>query len=163
MLQHELSQVWHQDGQGLKLITSVASGKKGTAKTLVATSLALSLKDIGGYCLGQGIEVISKVPSDNVVTEAMVQGLPMVSFGQLPIEAARFAKLAAEIAQELIEYNVEVGDRTLPTDDTEWVSLAQQRFEAGQAIHRAQIVQDQANAADSIGQSLPELNIFLVG
>jgi len=37
--------MWSEDGEGM--IVSVASGKGGTGKTLVATSLALSLKDKG--------------------------------------------------------------------------------------------------------------------
>lgn len=37
--------MWDQDGEGM--IIAVASGKGGTGKTLVATSLALSLKDRG--------------------------------------------------------------------------------------------------------------------
>jgi len=32
------------------------------------------------YCSEQGIEVISKIPFDNVVTEALVQGLPVVEY-----------------------------------------------------------------------------------
>jgi len=32
------------------------------------------------YCLSQGIEATSKIPFDNVVTEAMVQGLPVVEY-----------------------------------------------------------------------------------
>jgi len=32
------------------------------------------------YCLSQGVEVASKVPFDNVVTEAMVHGLPVVEY-----------------------------------------------------------------------------------
>ena len=34
------------------------------------------------YCLDQGIEVISQIPFDNVVTEAIVQGLPVVEYSQ---------------------------------------------------------------------------------
>jgi MinD superfamily P-loop ATPase len=45
LLQRELSQVWGQDDERINMIISVASGKGGTGKTLVATSLALSLKD----------------------------------------------------------------------------------------------------------------------
>ena len=46
MLQCELPQVRYQNGKRVKnMIISVASGKGGTGKTLVATSLALSLKD----------------------------------------------------------------------------------------------------------------------
>jgi MinD superfamily P-loop ATPase len=36
----------HQDDKGINMIISIASGKGGTGKTLIATSLALSLKNI---------------------------------------------------------------------------------------------------------------------
>jgi FdhE protein len=75
--------------------------------------------------------------ADEEVLQARVQrGLPLISFAQLPIDTARFTILAKEIAQILTEYDVEVGDRTLPTGDAQWISLAQQQFEAGQAIER---------------------------
>lgn len=73
--------------------------------------------------------------ADEEALQARIQqGLPLLSFFQLPIDAARFVSLAQKIAQVLTEYDVETGDRTLPTDDAEWVSLAQQRFEAEQAV-----------------------------
>jgi FdhE protein len=62
----------------------------------------------------------------------LLQGLALISFDQLPIEAEHFVKLAKAIAQVLTDYEVDVGDRTLP-NDAEWVSLARQRFEEGQA------------------------------
>jgi len=37
---------------------------------------------IEGYCTEQGIEVVSKIPFDNVVTEAMVEGVPVVEFSE---------------------------------------------------------------------------------
>jgi MinD superfamily P-loop ATPase len=37
--------------------------------------------EIEKYCLNQGIEVISKIPFDNVVTEALIKGLPVVEYG----------------------------------------------------------------------------------
>jgi MinD superfamily P-loop ATPase containing an inserted ferredoxin domain len=37
---------------------------------------------IESYCLNQGIEVIFKIPFDNVVTEAIVHGLPVVEYSQ---------------------------------------------------------------------------------
>ena len=37
-------------------------------------------RHIEGFCQGQGIEVISKLPFDNVVTEALVHGLPVVEY-----------------------------------------------------------------------------------
>jgi len=37
---------------------------------------------IESYCHGQGIETASRIPFDNVVTEALVKGLPVVEFSQ---------------------------------------------------------------------------------
>jgi len=37
---------------------------------------------IEDYCLNQGMRVASKIPFDNVVTEALVQGLPVVEYSQ---------------------------------------------------------------------------------
>jgi MinD superfamily P-loop ATPase len=36
---------------------------------------------IESYCLSQGIEVVSKIPFDNVVTEALIKRLPVVEYG----------------------------------------------------------------------------------
>ena len=37
-------------------------------------------RQIESYCLSQGIDVAVKIPFDNVVTEAMVHGLPLVEY-----------------------------------------------------------------------------------
>jgi MinD superfamily P-loop ATPase len=37
---------------------------------------------IENYCLNQGIEMAARVPFDNTVTEAIVQGLPVVEYSQ---------------------------------------------------------------------------------
>ncbi len=37
---------------------------------------------IESYCLSQGVEIVSKIPFDNVVTEALIQGLPVVEYSQ---------------------------------------------------------------------------------
>ena len=37
-------------------------------------------RQIESYCLSQGIRVAAKIPFDNVVTEALVQGLPVVEY-----------------------------------------------------------------------------------
>jgi MinD superfamily P-loop ATPase len=42
-------------------------------------------RQIEGYCLQQGVEVAAKIPFDNAVTEAMVQGLPVVEYGDSPV------------------------------------------------------------------------------
>ena len=39
-------------------------------------------RQIGNYCQKQGIEVAARIPFDNAVTEAIVQGLPVVEYSQ---------------------------------------------------------------------------------
>jgi len=39
-------------------------------------------RQIEGYCLNLGVEVATRIPFDNVVTEALVQGLPVVEYSQ---------------------------------------------------------------------------------
>ena len=39
-------------------------------------------RQIESYCLGQGVEVVSKIHFDNVVTEALIQELPVVEYSQ---------------------------------------------------------------------------------
>jgi MinD superfamily P-loop ATPase len=37
-------------------------------------------RQIESYCLGQGVEIAGKIPFDNVVTESIVQGVPVVEY-----------------------------------------------------------------------------------
>jgi len=39
-------------------------------------------RQIESYCLNQGVETVSRIPFDNVVTEAMVRGLPVVEYSR---------------------------------------------------------------------------------
>ncbi len=39
-------------------------------------------RQIESYCLSQRVEVVAKIPFDNVVTEALVRGLPVVEYSQ---------------------------------------------------------------------------------
>jgi MinD superfamily P-loop ATPase len=39
-------------------------------------------RQIENYCLNQGVQVAAKIPFNNVVTEALVQGLPVVEYSQ---------------------------------------------------------------------------------
>jgi len=39
-------------------------------------------RQIENYCLNQGIGIAAKIPFDNVVTEALVRGLPVVEYSQ---------------------------------------------------------------------------------
>jgi len=40
---------------------------------------------IEDYCLGQGVEVASRIPFDNVFTEAMIKGQPVVEYSEGPV------------------------------------------------------------------------------
>jgi MinD superfamily P-loop ATPase len=60
----EVPEVRHEDGQGIKMIISVASGKGGTGKTLVATSLALSLQGSEKVVL---LDCDVEAPNDHVL------------------------------------------------------------------------------------------------
>jgi MinD superfamily P-loop ATPase len=40
---------------------------------------------IEDYCLKQGVEVAARIPFDNIVTEAMVKGLPVVQYSDSPV------------------------------------------------------------------------------
>jgi MinD superfamily P-loop ATPase len=42
-------------------------------------------RHIEDYCSAQGVEVASKIPFDNAVTEAMVRGVPVVKYGDNPV------------------------------------------------------------------------------
>jgi len=66
--------VWDKDDE--RMIISVASGKGGTGKTLVATSLALSLKDRGKVQL---LDCDVEEPNDHVFLKPVITGSEAVS------------------------------------------------------------------------------------
>jgi FdhE protein len=63
----------------------------------------------------------------------LLQGLPLLSFAQLLVEAERFATLVSTVAQLLTDYDPDLVGQTVPDDPAECLALAQQRFEKGQA------------------------------
>jgi FdhE protein len=63
----------------------------------------------------------------------MLQGLPLLSFAQLPVEAERFAKSVSTVAQLLKDYDPELAEQTIPDSPAECLATARQRFEEGQA------------------------------
>jgi FdhE protein len=72
--------------------------------------------------------------SDQEVLRARVlQGLPQLSFAQLPLEVEVFSRLATEIAQALVQYNPELAAGTDGLGEVDWLSLAGRRFEQGMA------------------------------
>ncbi len=71
---------------------------------------------------------------DQEVLRARVrQGLPQLSFAQLPLEAEGFSRLATEIAQALVQYDPELAAGTDGLEEIDWLSLAGRRFEQGMA------------------------------
>lgn len=57
-------------------------------------------RQIESYCLSQGINVASKVPFDNIVTEALVRGVPVVEYSD-GIVSKEIGKLWADVSRTL--------------------------------------------------------------
>jgi len=71
---------------------------------------------------------------DQEVLRARVrQGLPQLSFAQLPLEDGSFSRLATEIAKALGQYDPELAAGTDDLEEMDWLSLAGGRFEQGMA------------------------------
>lgn len=63
----------------------------------------------------------------------LLQGLPALSFVQLPLEAEQLAHLVSVVAQLLMDYDPELAGQMIPDSPAECLALARQRFEEGQA------------------------------
>jgi FdhE protein len=71
---------------------------------------------------------------DGEALQARVQeGLPMLSFGQLPLEAERFSELASEVAALLEEHEPGLVGQAPCEDSASCLALARQRFDDMQA------------------------------
>jgi FdhE protein len=69
-----------------------------------------------------------------VLRARVLQGLPQLSFAQLPLDAGGFGRLATEIAQALMQYDPELAAGTEDLEEeVDWLSLAGKRFEQGMA------------------------------
>ena len=55
---------------------------------------------IEDYCLKQGVEIVARIPFDNVVTEAMVKGQPVVEYSHGPV-SRKIKGLWRNIAERL--------------------------------------------------------------
>jgi FdhE protein len=64
----------------------------------------------------------------------LLEGLPLLSFAQLPLEADRYAELVSTVARVLRESNPDLEGQTVPDSPAECLALARQRFEEGQAV-----------------------------
>ena len=73
-----------------------------------------------------------EMADEEALQARLLQGLPLLSFAQLPVEGERFARLASTVAQLLIGYDPELVGQTVPDSPAECLALARQRFEEGQ-------------------------------
>lgn len=80
-----------------------------------------------------GISATLEMVDDLALQARLSQGLPLLSFAQLPVEAEQFAELVSTLAGVLVEYNPDLAQQTVPDNPLECLSLARQRFEEGKA------------------------------
>jgi formate dehydrogenase maturation protein FdhE len=73
---------------------------------------------------------------DKALQARMQQGLPLLSFAQLPLEVETFAKLVSTMAQLLTDYNADLKGQAAPNNPADCLALAQQRFEEKQSAER---------------------------
>jgi FdhE protein len=78
------------------------------------------------------ISATLEMVDEEALQARLLQGLPLLSFAQLPLEEERFAQLVSTVAQVLMEHSPELAEQTVPDSPTECLDLARQRFEAGQ-------------------------------
>lgn len=85
----------------------------------------------------------------------LLQGLPLLSFDQLPMEAERFAELVAGVAQVLSTYDSTLAGQAVPDSPAECLALARRRFEEGQGSGEQGKDQGEATLAQmSVDQAL---------
>ena len=72
-----------------------------------------------------------ELADQNVMQIRMSQGLPQVSFAQLPIEPISFKKLVLSLTEALLEYQGGEGEDLINVD-LDWVSIAREQFEKRQ-------------------------------
>lgn len=77
----------------------------------------------------------------------LLQGLPLLSLAQLPIEGERFAELVLTVAQLLTGYDPDLAGHTVPGSPAQCLALAQRRFEEGQATRERKEELEEATLA----------------
>jgi FdhE protein len=77
----------------------------------------------------------------------VAQGLPLISFAQLPVDETTFPELASAVAELLKNYDADLEPQSLPESPDEWYALARRRFEENQASSAAQPAADEPSLA----------------
>jgi FdhE protein len=90
-----------------------------------------------------GISATLELADEEALRARVVQGLPLVSFDQLPVEERGFAELVSTVAQLLLDYDPDLTQQTLPESSAECYALALRRFEENQATNEGHRGQDQ--------------------
>jgi FdhE protein len=106
--------------------------------------------------LEAGLTATLELAEQESLQARVLQGMPQVSFSQLPIEADRFAGLAEVVAKLLADYYAPEGriEGGLPADAPAWIALAQKRFEEGQARLQQSKPRDANLAEMTVDQAL---------
>jgi FdhE protein len=102
-----------------------------------------------------GISAKLELADEEALRARVAQGLPLVSFDQLPVEEKAFAELVATVAQLLVDYDPDLKQQTLLESTAECYALAQQRFEENQTRNQDGGGQDQPTLAQvAVDQAL---------
>jgi FdhE protein len=89
------------------------------------------------------ISATVELADEEALQARLAQGLPLVCFGQLPVEERSFAKLASTVAQLLLDYDPELTRQKLPESSAAWYALALRRFEENQVAQEGYRNSDQ--------------------
>jgi FdhE protein len=76
-----------------------------------------------------GISASLEMVDDEALRARLMQGLPMLSFDQLPLEAERFAELASEVSALLQDHEPDLAGQAPCDGGANCLALARQRFE----------------------------------
>jgi FdhE protein len=90
-----------------------------------------------------GVSATLELADKEALQARVAQGLPLVSFDQLPVEEVRFAELVSTVAQLLVEHDPDLTQQALPESTAECYALARGRFEENQARNQDSGSQDQ--------------------
>jgi FdhE protein len=82
-----------------------------------------------------GISARMSMVDEAVLRARLLDGLPLLSFTDVPLQAERFAELVSDVAKLLARSDPDLKGQTVPDSAAECLALARQRFIDGQAIH----------------------------
>jgi FdhE protein len=83
-----------------------------------------------------GIRATLELADERGLKARSRRGLLLISFPQLPIQPERFARLATDLAAVLVEQDPNLESQSLPGETSEWLALAEKRFEEGQVANK---------------------------